>query len=149
MQLMEVITRTRDDVVGESRAMLHSVFDDLEAHEEQIGAEIMDRTVEERTVGPCPVCGKDLQIRQVHGASQFIGCSGYPECTFNISLPGVQWGKAIRLDQVCDKTPPQPYQANHEGCAARDIGCPHCSSYGNPRVQALRLIIVKARLSSR
>ncbi len=139
MQQIKESTRTRDDVVGESRAMLHSVFDDLEAHEEQIGAEIMDRTVEERTVGPCPVCGKDLQIRQVHGASQFIGCSGYPECTFNISLPGVQWGKAIRLDQVCDKHRLNHIRLIRKGARPWDIGCPLCSHIES-NAATLRLI---------
>jgi DNA topoisomerase-1 len=139
MQQIKESTRTRDDVVGESRAMLHSVFDDLEAHEEQIGAEIMDRTVEERTVGPCPVCGKDLQIRQVHGASHFIGSSGYPECTFNISLPRVQWGKAIRLDQVCDKHRLNHIRLIRKGARPWDIGCPLCSHIES-NAATLRLI---------
>ncbi|TAJ44153.1 DNA topoisomerase I [Methanofollis fontis] len=127
MQQIKESRRGREDVVGESREMLHSVFDDLEANEDQIGIEIMDRTVEERTIGPCPVCGKDLQIRQAHGASQFIGCSGYPDCTFNISLPGVQWGKAIRTDTVCNEHGLSHVRLIRKGARPWDIGCPLCS----------------------
>ncbi|MDD4254028.1 MAG: DNA topoisomerase I [Methanofollis sp.] len=127
MQQIKENRRTKDDVVGESREMLHSVFEDLEAHENQIGDEIIGRTVEEKTVGPCPVCGKKLQIRQAHGASQFIGCSGYPECSFNISLPGVQWGKAIRLDKVCERHELNHIRLIRKGARPWDIGCPLCS----------------------
>jgi DNA topoisomerase-1 len=127
MQQIKESKRTKDDVVGESREMLHSVFEDLEEHEGQIGDEIIGRTVEEKTVGPCPVCGKSLQIRQAHGASQFIGCSGYPECSFNISLPGVQWGKAIRLDKVCEHHDLNHIRLIRKGARPWDIGCPLCS----------------------
>lgn len=127
MQLIKERKKRREDVVNESRKMLSSVFDDLEAHEEQIGQEIIDRTVAERTIGPCPVCGKNLQLRQAHGASQFIGCSAYPECTFNISLPGVMWGKAIRVEKVCEQHGLSHVKLIRKGARPWDIGCPLCS----------------------
>ncbi|HZD43622.1 MAG TPA: DNA topoisomerase, partial [Methanomicrobiales archaeon] len=96
MQLIRERGRRRDEVIGESRSMLQQVFDELESHEEEIGDEIMERTDEERIIGKCPVCGGDLRICSPRGPSQFIGCSRYPECTFNINLPDSQWGKAIR-----------------------------------------------------
>ncbi|QSZ68042.1 DNA topoisomerase I [Methanofollis aquaemaris] len=127
MQLIKERKKSGEDVVNESRGMLHSVFEGLEAHEDQIGEGIIDRTVAERTIGPCPVCGKDLQLRQAHGASQFIGCSGYPECTFNISLPGVMWGKAIRVEKVCEEHGLSHVRLIRKGARPWDIGCPLCS----------------------
>jgi len=75
---------SRDGVVDESRKMLHQVFNELEANEVLIGEEIMERTDEERILGKCPVCGHNLRIMRTKGMSQFIGCSGYPECSFNL-----------------------------------------------------------------
>ena len=69
MQEIKVRNRTRDFVIGESREMLHKVFDGLEAHGEEIGKEIMERADEERVIGPCPVCGGDLRLR--------MGADGY------------------------------------------------------------------------
>ena len=105
--------------------MLHKVFDELEPNNEIIGREIMDQTDEELTIGPCPVCGKDLRIRR-KGVSQFIGCTGYPDCTFNISLPGSMWGGAVRTKTVCDT-----HHLNHvslisKGARPWEMGCPLC-----------------------
>jgi len=116
----------RDDVVLESRGMLHQVFDALEAHETEIGEEIMDQTAEEHTLGSCPVCGSDLRIRHM-GASQFIGCTGYPECRFNISLPGTMWGRAIRIDTVCPDHQLMHVRLIRKGARPWDIGCPLCN----------------------
>ncbi|MDD1730324.1 MAG: topoisomerase DNA-binding C4 zinc finger domain-containing protein, partial [Methanospirillum sp.] len=90
-----------------------------------IGKEIMDQTDEELTIGPCPICGKDLRIRR-KGVSQFIGCTGYPDCTFNISLPSSMWGGAVRTKAVCDI-----HHLNHVTLVAKgsrpwEMGCPLC-----------------------
>ncbi len=101
MEAIKIKDKSRDGVVDDSRKMLHQVFDELEPNEAVIGQEIMGQTDEELTIGPCPVCGKDLRIRR-KGGSQFIGCNGYPDCTCNISLPGTMWGSAVRTKNVCE-----------------------------------------------
>ncbi|KUG19612.1 dna topoisomerase i [hydrocarbon metagenome] len=126
MQQIKERNRTRDDVVTESRTMLHQVFDKLEAHEQEIGDEIMEQTVEERTIGPCPVCGSDLRIRHI-GGSQFIGCTRYPDCRFNISLPGSVWGRAIKIEDVCPDHHLAHVRLIRKGAPPWTIGCPLCS----------------------
>lgn len=126
MQQIKEKARTRDDVVNESRSMLHRVFDQLEANEKQIGAEIMEQTAEELTVGPCPVCGADLRIRHMRNQSQFIGCTHYPECSFNIGLPVALWGFAVRTDEVCEKHRLHHVRLVRKGARPWDIGCPLC-----------------------
>ncbi|RXE55943.1 DNA topoisomerase I [Methanoculleus taiwanensis] len=126
MQLIKEQQRTREDVITESREMLHRVFDELEAHEQEIGGEIMEQTAEEHTLGPCPVCGEDLRIRHT-GASQFIGCTGYPDCRFNISLPGSMWGRAIRVEEVCSEHTLAHVRLIRKGAPPWNIGCPLCS----------------------
>jgi DNA topoisomerase-1 len=126
MQEIKVRNRTRDFVIGESREMLHKVFDALEVHGEEIGREIMERADEERVIGPCPACGADLRIR-TGGQSQFIGCSRYPECTFNINLPSAQWGKAIKTETCCPDHNLRHIRLIRKGARPWDIGCPFCS----------------------
>ena len=138
MQLIKQRERSREDVVTESRGMLHRVFDKLEAHEEVIGEEIMEQTAEEHTVGPCPVCGHDLRIRHI-GISQFIGCTGYPECRFNISLPGSTWGRAIRLDETCEEHGLSHVRLIRKGSRPWTIGCPLCSHIES-NIEALRMM---------
>ncbi|MFA7562579.1 MAG: DNA topoisomerase I [Methanoculleus sp.] len=138
MQLIKQNQRSRDDVVTESREMLHRVFDKLEAHEAEIGAEIMEQTAEEHTIGPCPVCNHDLRIRHI-GVSQFIGCTGYPECRFNISLPGSTWGKAIRVETTCPEHNLSHVRLIRKGARPWDIGCPLCSHIAS-NVEALRMM---------
>lgn len=138
MQLIKQSQRSREDVVTESREMLHKVFDKLEAHEKEIGSEIMEQTAEEHTIGPCPVCGHDLRIRHI-GVSQFIGCTGYPECRFNISLPGSTWGRAIRVETTCPEHNLSHVRLIRKGSRPWDIGCPLCSHISS-NVEALRMM---------
>ncbi len=126
MQEIKVRNRTRDFVVRESREMLHRVFDTLEAHGEEIGREIMDRADEERVIGPCPSCGAPLRIR-TGGQSQFVGCSQYPACGFNINLPSAQWGKAITTGTCCPDHGLRHVRLIRKGARPWDIGCPLCS----------------------
>ncbi len=119
-------TKTITAVLSESRNMLSGIFEDLEKNEAAIGRDLMERTREEQTIGPCPVCGKPLRIKRV-GSSQFIGCSGYPDCTFNAGLPPATWGNAIKMDEVCETHGLNHVQLLRKGAPAWKIGCPLCS----------------------
>ncbi|MGA2917684.1 DNA topoisomerase I [Methanoregula sp.] len=126
MQLIKQSQRTREDVIKESREMLHHAFDQLEANQQVIGDDIRDRTAEEMNLGKCPVCGGTLAIKHLRGNTQFIGCSRYPECSFNIGLPMAQWGFAVRTDEVCDKHQLNYVRLVRKGARPWDIGCPLC-----------------------
>jgi DNA topoisomerase-1 len=126
MQQIKESKRTRDDVIKESRSMLHAAFDQLEANERVIGDDIRDRTAEELNLGHCPVCGGTLAIKHLRGSTQFIGCSRYPECTFNIGLPVTQWGWAVRTDDICEKHHLHFVRLVRKGARPWDIGCPLC-----------------------
>ena len=126
MQLIKESKRTREDVIKESREMLHKAFDQLEANEQVIGDDIRNRTAEEMNLGKCPVCGSMLAIKHMRGNTQFIGCSHYPECTFNIGLPMAQWGFAVRTDEICEKHQLNFVRLVRKGARPWDIGCPLC-----------------------
>jgi DNA topoisomerase-1 len=125
MEAIKIKDKSRDGVVDDSRKMLHQVFDELEPNEAVIGQEIMGQTDEELTIGPCPVCGKDLRIRR-KGGSQFIGCNGYPDCTCNISLPGTMWGSAVRTKNVCEIHNLFHVSLIAKGARPWEMGCPLC-----------------------
>ena len=126
MQQIKESNRTREDVIRESREMLHKAFDQLEANEQVIGDDIRNRTAEEMNLGKCPVCGGMLAIKHLRGNTQFIGCSHYPECSFNIGLPMAQWGFAVRTDDVCEKHHLNFVRLVRKGARPWDIGCPLC-----------------------
>jgi len=133
MQLIKQSQRTREDVIKESRTMLHHAFDQLEANQQVIGDDIRDRTAEEMNLGKCPVCGGTLAIKHLRGNTQFIGCSRYPDCTFNIGLPMAQWGFAVRTDEVCEKHGLNFVRLIRKGARPWDIGCPLCHQINSNR----------------
>ncbi|MFA5331604.1 MAG: DNA topoisomerase I [Methanoregula sp.] len=126
MQQIKESRSTRDDVIRESRSMLHAAFNQLEANAQVIGDDIRNRTAEELNLGKCPVCGGTLAIKHLRGSTQFIGCSRYPECTFNIGLPVTQWGWAVRTDDICEKHHLHFVRLVRKGARPWDIGCPLC-----------------------
>jgi DNA topoisomerase-1 len=139
MQQIKERKRERDDVVTESRQMLHMAFDELEAHEAEIGEEIREMTAEELAIGTCPACGGTLRIRHTKGLSQFIGCIRYPECSFNIGLPGTRWGLAVRAGTVCKEHHMHHIRLVRKGARPWELGCPLCQHIAASR-ETLRLI---------
>ncbi|MCG7844106.1 MAG: DNA topoisomerase I, partial [Methanomassiliicoccales archaeon] len=79
---------TLADVVQESQAMLHDIVEVMTKYRKEIGDEIRDAMQEQRYIGACPKCGKDLRIVRSRKGSEFIGCSGYPECDVTYPKPG-------------------------------------------------------------
>lgn len=139
MQQIKEKARTREDVIKESREMLHHAFDQLEPNEQVIGDDIRGRTAEEMNLGKCPVCKGTLAIKHMRGNVQFIGCSCYPECTFNIGLPMAQWGFAVRADEVCEKHGLHFVRLVRKGARPWDIGCPLCQQI-NSNIASLKEI---------
>ena len=81
-------TRTKNDVVMNSRNLLAKELEALLPMKEEVATALADAVAADAYVGTCPKCGKDLQIRasqKTHG--MFIGCSGWPECDVTYPLP--------------------------------------------------------------
>jgi len=75
------------EVVDESRLMLTSVMDVLEANRAAIGSAIKEALRTQNTLGPCPKCGGTLTIMRSWKGKRFVGCSGYPKCRNSFPLP--------------------------------------------------------------
>ncbi|OPX59280.1 MAG: Reverse gyrase [Methanomassiliicoccales archaeon PtaB.Bin215] len=76
------------EVVQESQAMLLDIVEVMTKQRKEIGDEIRNALQEQRFIGTCPKCGKDLRIVRSRKGSEFIGCSGYPECDVTYPKPG-------------------------------------------------------------
>ncbi|MFR3272876.1 MAG: topoisomerase DNA-binding C4 zinc finger domain-containing protein, partial [Slackia sp.] len=91
--------KSRKDVVDLSRDILHDVLDELLPHQEEIKDALADAVAADAYVGPCPKCGKDLQLRASSKTrSMFIGCAGWPDCDVTYPLPK---GKVEALEEKC------------------------------------------------
>lgn len=122
---------TLDTVTRESCNMLREVFNELEGAEDQIREEMRqhistdseNEPTEEDSVGDCPECGEWLLPREAESGSKFIGCNGYPDCEFTLSIPNK--GRVHLLDEVCDDHGLQHVKMI-AGKQTQVFGCPKC-----------------------
>jgi DNA topoisomerase-1 len=91
---------TLEEVVKESQDMLLDIVSVMSRHRKEIGEEIRNALQEQRYIGKCPKCGKDLRIVRSRKGGEFIGCAGYPECDVTYPKPG---GALVQpTDQECE-----------------------------------------------
>ena len=92
---------TLEDVTGESREMLESVFKNLRAKQAEIGTHLQESLKADKTLGECPESGHALLLRRSRRGSYFVGCDGYPDCEYTLPLPSQ--GKPLLLDRECEE----------------------------------------------
>ncbi len=124
----------KDDVIKESRIMLRTVFDRLETNRNDIGKALRLGSALDSPIGPCPLCGSPLVIREAKADKRkFIACSGFPNCrnTFNLYPGTYKYSK-----DVCEKhklhritvTPPSTKDKDGKAVKGKayEYGCPAC-----------------------
>lgn len=92
----------------------------------------------------CPNCGKVMLVKNSRFGTQFLGCSGYPECKTMMPLSGDQQPEPEKCDEKCEKCNSEmiikigPYgkymQCTNDECKNRKrivvttgVKCPKCS----------------------
>jgi DNA topoisomerase-1 len=129
----------KEEVIKEGREILNQTLDRWKKEERKIGVELLDAlkiTIEkENLIGTCDKCGKNLRIIRMKGGSQFIGCTGYPDCRNTYPLPG---GALIKtMDKLCKECNKPMVQVIRKGkrrfemCI--DPNCPTKASWGKPK----------------
>ena len=88
-----------EDVIKESRKMLSDIFDVLDKNRKDIGDSIKLALEEERVLGSCPKCGKDISVRESRRGKRFASCVGYPKCRNSYPLP--QRGRIDAKGDAC------------------------------------------------
>jgi DNA topoisomerase-1 len=116
---------TLDDVTAESREYLRHVFEGLMENREALGDHLQKSMKADKTLGPCPECGDDLLVRKSRHGSYFVGCNGYPDCTYTLPLPST--GRPLILEAECEE------HGLHEvkmlaGRKTFVHGCPQCKA---------------------
>jgi DNA topoisomerase-1 len=116
---------TLEEVTAESREMLRTVFEELHASREEVGDHLRESLKADRRLGPCPECGSDLLVRRSRQGSYFVGCDGYPDCQYTLSLPNT--GEPQVLEEPCE----EHGLAHVKMLAGRNSfvhGCPQCEA---------------------
>ncbi|WP_457613787.1 DNA topoisomerase I [Methanocaldococcus sp.] len=93
----------KDEVLDEAENKLRKILEEFKEKEEDIGTYLiknLDATNKKaKIVGKCPKCGGDLILIR-HKKGRFVGCSNYPECDVNYSLP--EKGRIKIPNKVCN-----------------------------------------------
>ncbi len=114
---------TKDDVVGESRDLLHKTWSEIDESNEDLAKVVWKGMDEDRILGPCKVCeeaGRKKEdgsphmlriIRAKKSGKRFVGCSGWTlddpdSCDQTFPLP--QRGDVFRLEERCSICEPDP-----------------------------------------
>ncbi|HWB68381.1 MAG TPA: DNA topoisomerase I, partial [Solirubrobacterales bacterium] len=115
--------RTKDDVVGESRTLLHKTWSEIDTSREELAKLVWAGMDEDRVLGPCKACeeaGRKKEdgspnmlriIRAKKSGKRFVGCTGWTAddpkaCDQTFPLP--QRGDVFRLEErcsICEETP--------------------------------------------
>jgi len=93
---------SKDVVIQEGKEMLVQVLDDFRRNEAAIGKELLAsvrQTDAEMAKAMCPKCGKPLRAIRMKTGSQFVGCTGYPECRNSYPLP--RMGYPALIEKKC------------------------------------------------
>jgi len=91
--------KTMDEIIKESREMLTQVMNTLEKEKSSIRTTIQDALKQQRLIGTCPKCGKDLVVRTSKKGKRFVGCTNFPKCDNTYSLP--QKGNITKTEKTC------------------------------------------------
>ncbi|MBU0586877.1 DNA topoisomerase I [Candidatus Micrarchaeota archaeon] len=137
MEKIQTGEMKKEEVIEEGRAFLAEILSDFKQKEMEIGKDLasaLEETEErEKTVGKCNLCGGSLRIISYKG-SNFIGCSGYPECRNSFPLPG--YSLVRPTGKVC-KHDGMPIvlvlrqKMRFEMCIAK--GCPSKANWGKKK----------------
>ncbi len=116
---------TKDEVVGDSRKLLHETFDEILAGEEELSKKIWAGMDKDRILGPCKVCeeaGRTKEdgspnmlriIRAKKSGKSFVGCSGWEadnpdSCDQTFPMPQPNFYEVTPLEEncsICHRTP--------------------------------------------
>jgi DNA topoisomerase-1 len=115
---------TKDEVVGDSRELLHKTYSEIDESREDLAKVVWAGMDQDRILGPCKVCeeaGRKQEdgspnmlriIRARKSGKRFVGCQGWDadggpdSCDQTFPLP--QRGDVYKLEErctICDQTP--------------------------------------------
>jgi DNA topoisomerase-1 len=124
---MEKITAgslSKEFVVDNSREILDKVLATLDEQYQEICTSLQTGLRGDVTIGSCPQCNSDLLVRRSKRGGRFVGCSGYPNCTFGLPLP--KTGRLRVAARKCKQHDMRLIKVQ-SGKRLWDLGCPQCN----------------------
>ncbi|MBI4210537.1 MAG: DNA topoisomerase I [Candidatus Diapherotrites archaeon] len=94
-------SRSKAEVVEESRKLLSTVLERMIQSKDSIGSELRVALRSDLIVGKCDVCDGNLRTLISRNRKRFLGCTNYPKCTNTYPLP--QKGKIVPTGGLCAK----------------------------------------------
>lgn len=124
-QIAEGNSMTKEEVVEDSRKLVHTTFDKLRGGEEELSKIIWAGMDKDRILGPCIVCAEAGRVKEDGSPNQlriirakksgksFVGCSGWkpddPEaCDQTFPMPQPNFYEVTPLEEncsICHRTP--------------------------------------------
>ena len=100
------------DMIAEKKAIWNIVLKDFyEPFMDEVNAVMKTaQKVKIETKVMCPKCGKPMLVKSGRNGSQFLGCSGYPECKSIMSL------NVLTEQDAQDEAPAQQQEIAEEKC---------------------------------
>lgn len=124
MDAIAVGSRSLEDVVAESRALLASVLAEMRGRSAGISAWVRTAIANEVEVGTCEKCGGVMLIRKARTGHRFLGCSKFPECRNTRGLP--KTGLLVPLLETCERCGSRKLAHVHRGIANVWCATPTC-----------------------
>jgi len=125
MDAIAVGSRSLEDVVAESRALLASVLAEMRGHAAGISAWVRTAIANEVEVGTCEKCGGVMLIRKARTGHRFLGCSKFPECRNTRGVP--KTGLLVPSMETCERCGSRKLAHVHRGIANVWCATPTCS----------------------
>jgi len=160
---------TKADVVGDSRALLHTTWTEIDGSREDLAKVVWKGMDLDRLLGPCKVCetaGRKQEdgspnmlriIRAKKSGKRFVGCAGWSvdggpdSCDQTFPLP--QRGDVFKLEDrctVCDETPRLkvvPFRGRPWNLCLND-DCPSMQEFKQRRAEREAAKAAKAAMDS-
>jgi DNA topoisomerase-1 len=139
MELIQEGKLDKEAVIKEGKEILIQTLDRWKKDERKIGEALLDAlklTIQkENLIGECDKCKKQLRIIRMKTGSQFVGCTGYPDCRNTYPLPQGALIKAMdKPCKVCKKptiSVIRKGKRRFEMCI--DPGCPSKADWGKAK----------------
>ncbi|MCW8966309.1 MAG: topoisomerase DNA-binding C4 zinc finger domain-containing protein, partial [Candidatus Pacearchaeota archaeon] len=103
------LKKKKENVIETAKKTITKIAKDFEAHEKEIGKELLnankeyrEQQKEENKIFPCPICktGNLAITYSKKNKKHFIACNAYPKCTTTFSLPP---GTIKKTDKICEE----------------------------------------------
>lgn len=113
------------DVIESSKSLLKDIILELDKNKNSVSLCLKKGLLEDKIIGKCHICKSNLTIKKSKKGLRFIGCEGYPNCSFSLPLP--KNGKILITDNFCGLHSIYLIKIIVDSNRIWNLGCPYCN----------------------